>query len=129
MQYLKLFTALLMLFIGRLKGSKTVYETHSADNALGSLRGYSVRGYEITIFCQRKQYAVKYDKWYIPNVMRTSYRVVGVVTNDAPEALKQACDIYLDLPSFISESNFSHEIRRSVVLAYLDLLEKRLGPK
>jgi hypothetical protein len=118
--------AVLMMLLEYFKGPRTVTETKSAENALGSLQGYSVRGYKITIFCQRKEYLVQYHKRFIPNTRRTTYRVFSAVTNDAPEALKKACELDVDLPNFISAGNFDNEIRRAVVHAYLDLLDKQL---
>lgn len=118
--------AVLMMLLEYFKGPRTVSETKSAENALGSLQGYSVRGYQITIFCQRKEYFVHYHKRYIPNTRRTTYRVFSAVSNDAPAALKKACELDVDLPNFISWSNFDNEIRRAAVHAYLDLLDKHL---
>lgn len=111
----------------KVRGTKTVHEIKGPENALGSLKGYTVRGYELTIFIQRKEYVVKYDRWYIPNTKHHTYRVMSLVTNDAPEALKKACELDVDLPGFIHPFNFKDEIRRSVVRAYIDMLILRLA--
>lgn len=121
-----LFRFLLMCYV-RWKGTKTVHEIESHKNTLGHLKGYCVRGYQLTIFCQRREYLVKYDKWYIPNYRRYTYRVMSVVTNDAPPVLKKACELDIDLPCFVSHFHFNEILVKSAVHAYLDLLEKRVG--
>lgn len=127
MHYLAMCVSVLLMLYERWKGTKTVHEVKGPGNALGNLQGYCVRGYQLTIFCQRKEYRVKYDKWYIPNRSRYTYRVTSLVTNDAPCVLKQACELDVDLPAFVSRFNFDQVIFKSVVNAYLDLLEKRIG--
>lgn len=127
MRYLALLTSALFMMYERWKGAKTVYEIKSPQNNLGSMQGYSIRGYQLTIFCQRREYQVSYDKWYVPNHKRYTYCVTSLVTNDAPDALKVACELDIDLPAFVSHYNFEQVIFSSVVNAYLDLLEKRLG--
>lgn len=126
MKYLITLIGVALLFYERFKGTKTVYEIKGPENALGNLQGYSVRGYQITIFCQRKEYVAVYDSKWTPNRKRVLYRVFGVVTNDAPQALKKACELDIHLPSFISPLNMDAEVRRACVHAYLDLLEKKL---
>lgn len=127
MRYLKTVFGVILFLYERFRGPKTVHELKQADDALGNLKGHTVKGYELTIFCQRRRYRVRYAKWYIPNRIETVYRVFSVVTHEAPDALKKACELDAHLPELISNWNFDNEIRRSQVLAYLDLLEKRMG--
>lgn len=127
MRYLAMFVSALLMVYERWKGTKTVYEVKGPENALGNLQGYCVRGYQLTIFCQRKEYRVRYDKWYVPNYSRYVYRVTSLVTNDAPKALKTACELDVDLPAFVGGCNFNTVVFKSVVNAYLDLLEVRIG--
>lgn len=126
MRYLKWLFAVALFFYERWRGPKTVHEIRQPDDALGSLKGFAVRGYEIIIYCQRKEYKVKYERWYVPNRQYRTYQVFSVVTNDAPKALKRACELDVDLPALISNWSFDNEIRRAQVMAYLDLLEKRM---
>lgn len=123
---LKTFAAIILLLFERCRGPKTVYEIKRIDNELGSLKGFSLRGYEVAIYCQRKEYHIVYQRWYIPNRTRMTYNVFSVVSADAPISLKKACELDVDLPSLINNWHFDNEIRRAQVHAYLDLLEKRM---
>lgn len=126
MRLLQLLVGVVLLLFERWRGPKTVYEIKRPDNSLGCLKGFTVRGYELAIYCQRKEYHVKYDRWYIPNRVRVTYNVFSVVTNDAPVALRKACELDVDLPALIHNWHFDNEVRRSQVHAYLDLLEARI---
>ncbi len=127
MGHFKTLIAVVFFLYERWRGPKTVYEVKLPSHALGSLKGFAVRGYEIIIYCQRKEYHVKYVKWYVPDTVHVTYQVFSVVTNDAPKALKKACELDVDLPALVHNWNFNNEIRRAQVLAYLDLLEKRMS--
>ncbi len=127
MRYLKIVFGVILFLYERFRGPRTFRELKHASDALGYLKGHTVKGYQLTIFCQRRRYHTKFDKWYIPDQIETVYRVFSVVTADAPDALKKACELDVNLPELISNWNFDNEIRRSQVLAYLDLLEKRMG--
>jgi hypothetical protein len=126
MRIVKTLFGVVLLLFERLRGSKTVSEIKRPDNSLGSLKGFAVRGYELAIYCQRKEYHVKYDRWYIPDRIEVTYNVFSVVSNDAPKALRKACELDVDLPALVHNWNFDNEIRRAQVHAYLDLLEKRM---
>jgi hypothetical protein len=86
-----------------------------------------VRGYEIAIYCHRKTYRIHYKHWYIPDRSIFTYNVFSVVSNDAPLALRKACELDVELPAMVAISSFNHEIRQAQVLAYLDLLDQRLS--
>ncbi len=119
----------LVMFVENLKGTKTVTEIRSPKNALGNLTGYAIAGYQINIYCQRKHYRRSYDKWFIPDQHHITYRVFSVVTNDAPDGLKMACELDVDLPSMLPEYVNDEQQRSAVVQAYLDILVSRLGPQ
>jgi len=110
----------------RIRGTKSVVEVKRTSNELGSLKGFAIRGFEVAIYCQRKEYSIRYDRWYIRDRTRMTYNVFSVVSNDAPKALRIACELDVDLPALVSNWNFDNEIRRTQVHAYLDLLEKRM---
>ena len=50
----------LFLFVERLKGEKTVREKLISSDYLAHLTGYSVLGYEIRLYCQKKTYTRAY---------------------------------------------------------------------
>lgn len=122
----KCLAAIALLLWERVRGPKTVSLITTLDNQSGQLRGITVRGYEITIFCHRKEYYVAYDRWCVPNRTLVSYQVFSVVSSDAPQALHKACELDVDFPTLAHPWNFNSELRKQHVQAYLDLLERRL---
>jgi len=118
----------LLSFFQRLKGHYSVEEIKHPRNALGSLTGYSLSGYTIEIFCQRRHYRRYYDNWFVPNKDHIAYHVFSVVSSDAPTVLKQACELDLDIPALLPSFVPDEGQREEVVHAYLDLLIHRLGP-
>jgi hypothetical protein len=108
--------------VERLKGEKTVREMHSPGDYLVHLTGYSVSGYEIRLYCQKKIYIREYWRWFIPNEYYVTFRVFSVVSNDAPSTLKNACELELDLPAMMPKF-LSHEVQKECAIqAYLDIL-------
>ena len=115
------------LFIfSRVRGTKTVSEHKGFNNQLGFLKAFVVCGYEVTIHCHRKKYCIKYDRWFIPNRTVMTYNVFSMVSREAPQALRKACELDIDLPELIHRWNFDSETRKEQVNEYLDLLEKRV---
>lgn len=127
MRFVKSLLGVVLFLFERIRGPKTVHEVKRPGNEMGSLKGFAVRGYEIAIYCHRKEYHVIYQRWWIPNRLKVTYNVFSVVSNDAPKALRKACELDVDLPALVHNWNFDNEIRRAQVLAYLDLLEKRMN--
>lgn len=116
------------LLLESFKGTKTVQEIQHPRNALGHLTGYSVSGYRLEIYCQKKHYRRHYDKWFIPNEDHVAYRVFSVVSQDAPLGLKKACELDVDIPALLPPAAPDAVQRRAVIDAYLDILIERLGP-
>jgi len=115
-----------LLFVERLKGNTTVIEIKTPKNLVGHLTGYSVHGYEIQIFCQKRHYRRSYDSWYIPNVNHIAYRVFSIVTNDAPDRLKKACELDIVIPELMAETIDERRQRQAAIDAYLDILAQSL---
>jgi len=122
-----MFIGLLFMLYDRIKGTKTVYEILGPNNALGNLQYTTDCGYQLTIFCQRKEYLVKYDKWYIPNRSHRTYRVMSLATGDVPCKLQKACELDIDLPSMVSNVAPEKYIAKTMINAYLDLLQAKIG--
>jgi len=121
----KLFNSFLLL-LERIKGNTTVVEIKTPKNLVGHLTGYSIHGYEIQIFCQKRHYRRSYDKWYIPNDNHVAYRVFSIVTNDAPNKLKKACELDIVIPELMSENIDERRQRQAAIDAYLDILAQSL---
>jgi hypothetical protein len=116
-----------LLFLRKLKGQYSIEEIKHPKNVLGSLTGYSVSGYTIEIFCQRRHYRRYYDHWFVPNEDHVAYHVFSTVSSDAPDILKKACELDLDIPALLPSFVPDEGQREEVVRAYLDLLIQRLG--
>jgi hypothetical protein len=126
LKFLKFFASGSLMLFEYLRGTNTVTEIKRPENALGDLRGFTVRGFEIAIYCHRREYHVRYSRWYVPNRTLYSYNVFSVVGHDAPEPLRKACELDVDIPSLVHRWNFDSMIRIRQVNAYLDLLETRI---
>jgi hypothetical protein len=123
---LKRMLSKLVVWFEKLKGHTTVHEVKLPKNALGHLVGFAITGYEVRIYCQKKQYKRKYENWFIPDKNMVVYRVFSVVTNDAPERLKEACELDVDIPCQLSTVVDDDGQRDAAILAYLDLLAAKL---
>lgn len=117
----------IVLLFHRLKGPSSLREVPTGLGQESILKGESVSGYEINIYCYRKQYRRKYDRWYVPTEYQVLYRVFSRVSDNAPARLKKVCasldrDIRPQLPEFLSEDLQ----KRAAVEAYLQLLQAAL---
>lgn len=56
-----------------------------------------------------------------------AYRVFSVVSQDAPDSLKKACELDIDIPALLPHAVSDHGHRQAAVNAYLDILIERLG--
>lgn len=128
-KYLANILGFLSLCIERFKGTRTIEEIKGPNNALGNLQCHAECDYQLTIFCQRKDYLVKYDKWYIPDHIVQTYRVSSETTGSAPCVLREACELDVDFPAFVSKAAPEKFIAKTMINAYLDLLASRLGNK
>lgn len=127
MNIIKSLLGSLFLLLERIKGTKTVLEIKSPQNALGHLAAYDVSGFEINIYCQLKHYHRAYDKWYAPNKSIWVYHIFSVVSNDAPDVIRQACELDIDLPSQFPAFVDKEYQKDEAIRAYLDLLISRFG--
>lgn len=127
MALLKRLLSGIFLYFEKLKGKKTVYEIRLPKNALGHLTGLNVSGYEVRIYCQKKQYKRSYDNRFIPDKYMTVYNVFSVVSSDAPEKLRDACELEADIPCQLSSFIDDDGQKDAAIQAYLDLLAHRLN--
>lgn len=116
----------LFLFFKGLKGRSSVREEYRPPDLVAFLTGYSVSGYEIRLYCQKKYYIREYWNWWIPNVRFCTYRVFSAVTNDAPELLRMACEYDVELPPQVPRFLSLNMQRKAAVQAYLDILIERM---
>ena len=126
MTLLKSLLSAVFLYFEKLKGKKTVYEVKLPKHALGHLVGFAVSGYKVSIYCQKKQYKRKYDSWLVPDKSTVVYRVFSAVSNDAPEMLREACELDIDIPCQLSSLVDDEGQKDAAILAYLDLLVNKL---
>lgn len=116
----------LFLWVDRQRGPVHVDRQSRCEELNEHLIGYAIAGYQIRLYCQKKRYMQRYLRWHMPSLTYCTFRVFGRVTADAPEALRRACELDIDLPRmtpyFVSES----VQKEMAVRAYLDLLIERL---
>lgn len=114
------------LLFEKLKGQQKVEELHSTQTLVGHLTGYSVAGYEIRLFCQKRRYLKKYSRWFVPDQIHTLYHVYSSVSNDAPANLKTVCELDLNIPA-MTPSFVSEKLQKEAAIhAYLDILIAKL---
>jgi hypothetical protein len=96
---------------------------------VGTLTGYSVTGFRITVYCERIVYQKRYTRWYVPHDEITLFRVYSNVSIDAPASLREACSLEITIPpphpEFISDSYQ----KEAAIEWYLDLLIHRMRPE
>jgi hypothetical protein len=115
------------LWIERVKGPKkvsqaVVIQTERAN----TLRVIHQSGYDITIYCQRKEFLKEYEWDAIPVRTYTVYYVFSRATYDAPELMKQACRLEVTFPPLIPEFADEEIQKRAAIDAYVDLLTDKL---
>lgn len=74
------------------KGTSTVREIFAPARLSAKVIATSVRGFQLSVYCQKRHYARTYRRFFVPTRHHVLYRVTGTVSNDAPEALKRACE-------------------------------------
>jgi hypothetical protein len=118
------------MVLERMKGRKVVRLVSSPrDRFSAHLIGYSTSGYQIQIFCEKKMFQKEYSRWYIRSKNHDIYRVYAVVSPDAPETLRKACELDISFPPLYPEF-FSDSFQKdAAVEAYLDSLISVLDPQ
>ncbi len=116
----------LFLFFKRLKGRSSVREEYRPPDLVAFLTGYSISGYEVRLYCQKKYYVREYWRWWVPNVRFATYRVFSAVTSDAPQALRTACEYDAELPPQVPGFLSLNVQRKAAVQAYLDIVIDRM---
>lgn len=127
----RLLLSFLLHLARRFKGTQTINTiTKPADlDLIGTLTGYSVTGWEIKIYCSKIRYQKQYSRWYVPSTSIDLYRVYSVVSQDAPESLKKACNLDITIPP-PRDTFFSDEFQKDAAIEwYLDLLTERMSPE
>ena len=112
--------------VEKVKGRSTLNYIPTQKNLVEDLTAYSIAEYEIRIFCHQERFRRKYDHWYIPSEIMISYRVYGVVTNNAPDNLRDVCEF--DVRVGIEHSKFiwDYDSKQIAIKTYLDVLIERL---
>ncbi len=119
--------SLIYILVSRAKGPSIVEELHVPGDLLGPpLTGHSTDGYEITIYCRKKRYRRRYERWFGSTQDLTMYQVYSTVSSDAPDALRRACELDRDFPPFHPEFISDEVQKEAAINAYLDLVADRL---
>lgn len=108
-----------------LKGRKTITEIKYPINEKEYLE-VNFNNCQLKIYCHKKQFRRSYDYWLIPNGHHSVYSVFSVITDSAPDELKKACQLKLDIPALLPEVVEDEYQRLTVMHAYLDILIEEL---
>jgi hypothetical protein len=109
-----------------LKGQKVVSELTYHDNTDKYLEVTFTDESKLKIYCQKKQYRRRYDKWFIPDYSKSIYHLYSVISDNANVDIKNACDFSIDLPSLLPEFVDIKYQETSCTHAYLDIAIARL---
>jgi hypothetical protein len=118
--------SLYYLGIEQLKGASTVVEIFWPARLKPKMTATSVMGYRLEVYCQRKHYARRYTRLFVPTRHHIQFQVYSTVSADAPPALKTACEIVMSISSGTHWSVDSDYQEKLAVDAYLDLLAAHL---
>jgi hypothetical protein len=111
------------LFWEKLRGASTFSEVFAPARLSAKLVATSLLGYKLSVFCQRRHYQRIYDRFFVPTRHHVIYQISGVVSADAPPALKQACgEVTLSISTNVHWAVDEDFQERLVTQAYLDLL-------
>lgn len=116
----------LFLVLERVKGEHRVREVKERNQEPGHLVAKNFAGYEINIYCHRRHLRRVYAKPYVPDKDFILYRVISVVSYDAPEAIRRACELDTELPALLPFFVPEDMQKMAAVSAYLDLVIERI---
>lgn len=104
------------------KGASTVYELFAPARLTAKLVATSLMGYELSVFCRKKHYTRIYERFFVPAGHHVIYQITATASNDAPQALKDACELELSISSSTHWTVDEDFQERLAVQAYLDLV-------
>jgi hypothetical protein len=118
---------LFLSVIENLKGNRTFIEIKNNKDTSNSITCYSIAGYQLNIYCYKKQYIYKYDNWFVPTKKYTSYRIFCVPTNGTPDDLTKICELDITLPALLPSCSSDIQQCKAAVAAYVDILTEHLN--
>lgn len=121
--------ALFFYWLEGLKGSVTVRYRVDGAPLTGKITGVFIAGYNLTIYCRRKVFVFHYSNWWVYRRKIVHYQVYSVITPDAPEELRKACEIRMSIPARFHWRVGNHVQQKAAVNAYLDILIESLEPQ
>ncbi|MNU19635.1 hypothetical protein D3C71_78670 [compost metagenome] len=116
----------LFLLSREMKGRSSVREEYRPPELMAFLTGYSISGFAVSLYCQKKYYVREYWRWWVPNYRFSTFYVFATATNDAPESLRMACDFEVELPPQAPWFLSTNLQRKAAIRAYLDLVIERM---
>lgn len=114
----------LYLWYVRIKGENLFSEVPTIRDT-SSLTAFSLDGYDITIHANRRDYERRYVHQVVASKRHSLYTVFSVVSNNAPDYLKEVCSFQVTLPPLLPWFVTERAQREAVIHAYVDLLIAR----
>lgn len=125
--------SLIFIILERLKGHKTVIVVHppTTGNEYFEVKFFDL---ELRIFCRKKQYRRKYDKWYVLGDKRSVYQAYSMVVGEYKhpnginlDDLRMACALDVDIPALLPEFVEFKYHRVVIIHAYIDIITERFA--
>lgn len=112
--------------IALLNGSTSVREVFHHNRSIGSLYVKAFDGYELEVFCFKRQYLIKRQNSFFKGKIHTVFDVHCKISGEPPPMLIKVCQTKITfpplIPVFLEESFHVHVL----VNAYLDLIQRLL---
>ena len=122
------------LFYERVKGDKIASVTIFPINNEEYLK-VKIKNLELRIFCRRKQFRRKYDKWFLTDGAKSVFQLYSeILYEDSVDKLddidytqlKEACLFNADIPAILPEF-IAYKYHRIIMThVYLDIVTERL---
>jgi len=122
MDFLENVVTRLSKIIDNVKGDYTIQAFPSQAVVMDNLTAKSVEGYQVVIYCQKKQVVQRFRKWYIPDCHMNKYRVFSVPSETAPVELKEACELDVCIDQLFPNTPNDFVQKEVVIGAYLERL-------
>lgn len=111
-------------FLNLLRGNATIREVFQHNRSIGSLRVDVFFGYDLEVYCYRRQYVKEFDRSIFRPKLYTVYDVGCRVSGDPPSILKKALQTRITFPPLASVYLEDSIHVKLLVNAYLDMIQK-----
>lgn len=123
---IKSFLTFIHQLLSALRGEIQVKEVFHNNRLIGSLLVSSFHGYDIEVFCQKRQYMRKHLKSRLRGKIHTVFDVYCELDGYPPDVLYKACQTRITFPALLPLYMDDKYHVTALVNAYLDMIQKLL---